>query len=157
MKDYSKFNAEAVLNEVNNILDEMECEGKHNVRMDDVYDKLSIFDWWKDRLTRSDLNNMRRFLEVGIELGFTGYCCFKVGVTGCANGMWVHVHESEEGYSPRGACLYRSFTPAYTYWSFCTEEDEWVPSHKDDEYDRIKTAKQLKEEFHNFYAKEVNA
>lgn len=157
MKDYSNKNAQVVLNNVNEILDELECEKRRNVRILDVCNQLSIFDWWKDRLTVADLNNMRRFLEVAIELGFTGYVCFKVGVTGCANGMWAHVHESEDGYSPKGACLYRSFTPAYTYWSFCTEDGDWIPNHKEDVYDKLKTIKDLKEAYREYYAKEVIA
>lgn len=82
-----------------------------------VYDNLCIFDWWNDYLSLTNLKQMRSFLKKAIALGFEGYACFKVGASGCANGMWVHMEESDERCSPDGACLYRSFTPDYTRWS----------------------------------------
>lgn len=108
----------------------------------DVYDDLSIFDWWNEYLSKSQLKDMRRFLKEAIKLGYTGYVCFKVGATGCANGMWAHKEETTDGYSPDGECLYKSFTPAYNYWSVKTASGKWVPDG-DDKYDSIKTIKQL--------------
>lgn len=84
----------------------------------EVCKELSIFDWFKANLFVSNLEEMRAFLREAIKLGFTGYCCFKVGATGCANGMWAYTVESENGYSPNtGDILYRSFTPDEIYWS----------------------------------------
>lgn len=120
--------------------------------IDRVYDDLSIFDWWPEYLTKSKLQEMRQFLKEAIKLGYTGYVCFKVGATGCANGMWAHTElETDEGYSPNNCpVLFRSFTPAYRYWDV-TDKDgnwDWEGKYKDDEdrrqnWDRIKTIKQL--------------
>ena len=85
--------------------------------IDRYSDELSVFDWWKNYLGKTDLKNMKYFLEKALELGFTGYVCFKVGASGCSNGMWAHTEESSDGYSPDGPCLYRSFTPDYTKWN----------------------------------------
>ena len=83
-------------------------------KMDAVYEELSIFDWWNDTLSMSQLKKMKKFLKEAIKLGFTGYVCFKVGATGCSNGMWAHKELSTDGCSPKeGACLYHSFTPDY--------------------------------------------
>ena len=152
---YKKYNAKNVLAEVNKLIAELD-EQKRRVpkyfsgkpywrvkgfRMDDVYDRLSIFDWWTDTLGYSKLTQMRGFLREAIKLGFTGYVCFKVGASGCANGMWASTEESTNGMSPDGGeTLYRSFTPDCTYWSF-TRNGEWLPSRE--EYDSIKTVRQL--------------
>lgn len=115
---------------------------KPRFKIDDVFEELSIFDWWTDYLSLAQLKDMRKFLKEAIKLGYTGYVCFKVGATGCANGMWAHKEESKTGYSPDGECLYKSFTPAYNYWQVKTAEGKWIPN---DKYDSIKTIKQLEE------------
>lgn len=153
--DYKKYNAQVVLNEVNDMLAEMAATGKRKFSIRENYDRLSIFDWWKSDLTRGNLTDMRTFLKTAIELGYTGYVCFKVGATGCANGMWASVKETENGYSPKGRSLYRSFTPAYTYWSFCDDNEVWYPSTKGDEFDSLKTKKDLIEAHTKHYAEQV--
>ena len=117
-----------------------------------VCNDLSIFDWWPEYLSKSKLREMRQFLREAIKLGYTGYVCFKVGATGCANGMWAHTElETDEGYSPNHCpTLYRSFTPAYRYWDI-TDQDgnwDWKGKYQNDtdrrqNYDKIKTIKQL--------------
>lgn len=92
----------------------------------DVCDELSIFDWWNDRLSRSQLLEMQSFLRTAEKLGYNGYVCFKVGASGCANGMWAHKRESEDGYSPDGECLYRSFTPDYLNWDAELADGTWA-------------------------------
>lgn len=93
------------------------------VRITDVYPELGIFDWWKDYVTQNDLKTMKSFLETAESIGYNGYCCFKVGASGCANGMWAYPIDSETGYSPKGAFLYRSFTPDYTDWNMYDGKD----------------------------------
>lgn len=88
------------------------------VKIEDVYEDLSIFDWWKDKLTVSDMRAMQSFMCEAILLGYDGYVAFKVGASGCSNGMWAYTEESVEGYAPDSDYLYRSFTPDYTEWSF---------------------------------------
>ena len=144
-----------VLNNVNKCLAELEsstwaCNRIYPRRrgkafwIDSVCNELSIFDWWADTLSKSQLLDMKKFLQEAIKLGYTGYVCFKVGVTGCANGMWAHKKESTTGYSPDGACIYKSFTPAYNYWSICNEDNEWFPKTTDTEkFDDLKTIKQF--------------
>lgn len=112
---YTKYNAENVLIEVEKKIDQLIHYG-YKLRIRDVCDELSIFDWWPEYIGVSRLKDMRKFLKEAIKLGFTGYVCFKVGASGCANGMWAHKENSADGYSPDGPCLYKSFTPDYNCW-----------------------------------------
>ena len=114
---------------------------KPRIKIVDVYTDLSIFDWWNDNLSITQLKDMRKFLKEAIKLGYTGYVCFKVGATGCANGMWAHKEESTTGYSPDGECLYKSFTPAYNYWAVKDATGNWLPER--DNYDSVKNIRQL--------------
>jgi hypothetical protein len=136
MSQYSNLNAEPVLAELEKLI-ARGCP----MPMHYVCDKLSIFDWWPDRLTITHMKQMRSFLKQAIKLGYTGYVCFKVGASGCSNGMWAHKEESTDGYSPKGDCIYRSFTPDYTYWQF-NEGGEWFP--EGDKFDSLKTGSMLK-------------
>lgn len=146
MGAYSEFNAAAVLQKV-----EARIAENRTFRMDDVCNELSIFDWWRDTLSKSQLQEMRQFLREAIKLGYTGYVCFKVGATGCANGMWAERDETLTGHSATHVpTLYRSFTPAYRYWDVTDRYGhwEWAGKYESDEdrlihYDRIKTIKQL--------------
>lgn len=122
------------------------------LRIDECYKEFSIFDWWPEYLTKSKLYEMRQFLKEAIKLGYTGYVCFKVGATGCANGMWAHTElETDEGYSPDGCpVLFRSFTPAYRYWDVTDRQGSWdwdgkYESEEDrrQNWDRLKTIKDL--------------
>jgi hypothetical protein len=137
MKDYKEYNAQNVLNEVNKLLEKY----MFPIPIREVYKQLSIFDWWNDNLSKTHLTQMKMFLENSIRLGFTGYVCFKVGASGCANGMWSYKEESVDGYSPEEDCwLYRSFTPDYIYWSVRIGEKQYPTK---DCYNSCKTVKQL--------------
>ena len=156
---YSHLNAAPVLSEVNKLIEEYEAKKAEfnamhrnywhkprmkGYRMDDVYARLSIFDWWTDTLSYSHLRDMRTFLREAIKLGFTGYVCFKVGASGCANGMWAHKKDSEDGFSPDGDFLYRSFTPDYTCWDFCVG-GKMAYAHDDGDELSIRTIRQLED------------
>lgn len=91
-----------------------------------VCNELSIFDWWNEYLSVSQLKEMRRFLETAITMGYTGYVCFKVGAKYCANGMWAHKQESEDGYSPDGECLYHSFVSGANDWDIKLADGTWL-------------------------------
>ena len=158
MGKYSDKNARAVLDKVEDriaILEEQRAihteRYGHPLRhysfpMRTVYAELSIFDWWVDELSLTRLKEMRRFLKLAIYLGYTGYVCFKVGVTGCANGMWAHTKESENGYSPKDCdFLYRSFTPEYTYYDIEYADGTDLHSRAQLAYDAIKTERTLRE------------
>lgn len=136
---YAKYNAASVLEQVNEHLAKINLQPNRRYPMREVCKPLSIFDWWVEYLSATKLKQMKGFLEAAIERGYTGYVCFKVGATGCANGMWAHRQESEDGYSPDGACLYRSFTPDYTYWEARDADGNWFP----DTFLLCKTVKQL--------------
>ena len=82
MNNYTMYNANNVLQELEKLI----YKGK-TVKIRDVYDELSIFDWWPETLPISRMKQMQSFLKNAIRLGFTGYVCFKVGASGCANGM----------------------------------------------------------------------
>lgn len=112
---YADKNAKNVLKVLEEKIDYLNKNGG-SFLIDDIYSDLSIFDWWPNRIGINRLKDMRKFLKEAIKLGFTGYVCFKVGASGCANGMWAHKEESKDGYSPDGACLYKSFTPDYNCW-----------------------------------------
>ncbi len=82
-----------------------------------VCNELSIFDWWPENLNLTHMKQMLGFAKFAKQIGFNGYICFKVGASGCANGMWAHRELSTNGYSPDTPnYLYRSFTPDYTEW-----------------------------------------
>ena len=90
---------------------------KHVFRIAAVCTELSIFDWWNDNLSMSQLKSMKKFVETAISLGFTGYVCFKVGAKYCSHGMWASTEESTDGYSPReGNTLFHSFRSGDNYW-----------------------------------------
>ena len=139
MKDrpYAEYNAEPVLER----LEKMINEGWSR-RIDVVYDDLSIFDWWPEKLTITHMKQMRTFLKEAIKLGYTGYVCFKVGAHGCANGMWAHKEPTTTGYSPKCDFIYRSFTPDYTNWQ-AKINDKNYPEATGAKWDSCKTAKQL--------------
>ena len=96
---------------------------RYKTEMDEVFVELSIFDWWTDYISLNQLKQMRTFLREAIKLGYTGYVCFKVGASGCANGMWASKLPTTNGYSPKGESLYRSFTPDYTYWDISYNDE----------------------------------
>lgn len=137
MNNYTMYNANNVLQELEKLI----YKGK-TVKIRDVYDELSIFDWWPETLPISRMKQMQSFLKNAIRLGFTGYVCFKVGASGCANGMWAHKELSTNGYSPDGDVLYRSFSPDYTYWS-AKINNNWIPAIDGKAYDSCKTVKEL--------------
>ena len=150
-------NAEQVLDTVNGMITDLEngMVWNNKYRIADVYDELNIFDWWNDNLSKTQLKDMQKFLKEAIKLGYTGYVCFKVGATGCANGMWAYKAESTTGHSPHSACLYKSFTPAYNYWSFYNDEDNtWTPA-LDGDYDSIKTIAQLEKAIDDMQAEKL--
>ena len=105
-------------------------------RIGAVCEELSIFDWWADTLSLTQLKQMKKFLEQAIKLGFTGYVCFKVGVKHCSHGMWAHKKETETGYSPDGDVLYHSFVPGSNYFDaeingiWYHEGKEWEETSK---------------------------
>lgn len=145
MGKYAKYNAENVLKNVEACIAELEelnssmrttkydynrykhtwvtskkdysLSMRFSFRIRSVCDKLSIFDWWNDNLSMSQLKQMRSFLKTAIKLGFNGYVCFKVGASGCAHGMWAHKDESTNGYSPDCDNLFHSFRSGDNYWS----------------------------------------
>lgn len=136
-KDYSMNNAAPVLERLNGYI-----SLNHSFKIEDIFDELSIFDWWPETLTRKRMKQMRSFLKLAIKLGFTGYVCFKVGASGCANGMWAHKDPSTNGYSPDGDVLYRSFSPDYTYYN-AEINGEWLAEKVTGKYDGLETKEQL--------------
>ena len=143
MTDYTMYNANNVLQKLEKFI----VKGRA-VKIRDVYDELSIFDWWSETLTIRRMKQMKTFLKNAIRLGFTRYVCFKVGASGCANGMWAHKESSTDGYSPDGDVLYRSFTPDYTYWS-AQINGKWTPKENMETYNSCKTVKELEKLLEN--------
>lgn len=123
---------------------------KVSFKMDAVYNELSIFDWWNDTLSMSQLKQMKKFVETAIILGFTGYVCFKVGAKGCAHGMWAHKNESTDGYSPDGDVLFHSFRSGDNYWDM-ELNGEWMHTKYSTKEKRCPdfTLKQIKAELAN--------
>lgn len=141
MKDYSKYNAKEVLKVVEEKIKELEAS-KYNkyLRINEVCNELSIFDWWNNKLSLTKLKDMRKFLKEAIKLGYTGYVCFKVGSTGCSSGMWAHTTETNDGYSPDSDFLYKSFTPEYNYWQL-SKNGKAYPNGET--FDSLTTIKEL--------------
>lgn len=131
-------NAQEVLEQVERLIEE---GGSYRIR--NVFHILSIFDWWPDKLSQRHLKQMRSFLKEAIKLGYDGYVCFKVGASGCANGMWAHIEESTDGYSPKGGFIYRSFTPDYTCWEMKDDDGNKLTEHMGVPWDSLKTVKQF--------------
>lgn len=99
-----------------------------------VCSELSIFDWWKENLSMSQLKQMKNFVETAISLGFNGYVCFKVGSVGCSNGMWAYTEKSTDGFSPnKGDILYHNFVSGENYWSVAIDGD-WKCITSEDRY-----------------------
>ena len=117
MGRYESKNAENVLENVERLLKDIEEHKRYRYDIREVCKELSIFDWWNDYLSATKLKDMRKFLKVAIKRGYTGFACFKVGAAGCANGMWAYKEETQDGFSPDGEFLYKSFTPEYNCWS----------------------------------------
>ena len=121
---YENLNAEHIRDLLEEHIGKLENKTyNRTLEINSVYRELSIFDTFKNHLSITDLKNMKHFLNTAMELGFRGYTCFKVGASGCANGMWCHVKPSTDGYSPDGECLWRSFTPDYTEWALIVNDE----------------------------------
>ena len=139
-KNYSDYNAKAVLERL-----EVMIERGFSRDISHVCHELSVFDWWPNRLTVKHMKQMRTFLKTAIKLGYTGYVCFKVGASCCANGMWAYKEPTTTGYSPDCDAIYRSFSPDYTYWSF-SKGSKWFPEgDTHGTYDSLKTPKMLED------------
>lgn len=118
MSEFTKYNRRPVAQAVDALLQ----SGRSSFGMWEVYDDLSIFDWFTDTLSKSRLRQMASFLRVAHKFGYDGYVCFKVGCSGTANGMWAYKAESTTGYSPDGEYLYHSFTPEYNEYAVCLKD-----------------------------------
>lgn len=104
-------------------------------RITDVYEELSIFDWWNEYLSLSQMKQMQKFIDTAEQLGYSGFVCFKVGAAGCSHGMWAYKNESEDGYSPDGECLYHSFRSGDNYWDCLLPDGEWLHEKYDNKCD----------------------
>ena len=137
-------NAQQVLDNVNAYIEELEDRPwQRGLITRPVCDELGIFDWWTERLSRSQLKAMRTFLNQAIKMGFDGYVCFKVGAKYCASGMWAYKAESEDGYSPAGDFLYRSFYSTGNYWD-AQIDGTFVTKSTDSKWNDFRTVAQLK-------------
>ena len=158
--EYKRYNAQPVLLEVEKWIRIIETRKAHHgsfyrhfyrPSMYEVCHELSIFDWWVDYISLNHLKQMRTFLREAIKLGYTGYVCFKVGTSGCVNGMWANKVPTTNGYSPKGEFLYRSFTPAYNYWDICDYSNGYgdnaykLSKEVGKQYDELTTIKELEE------------
>lgn len=170
--EYKKYNAEPVLLAVEKWIRIIEARNRmyawsnwlrrcKRFTMYDVCNELSIFDWWVEYISLSHLKQMRTFLREAIKLGYTGYVCFKVGATGCANGMWAHKEPTTDGYSPKGEFLYKSFTPAYNYWDICDYSEGYgdkafkLSEAVGNKYDELTTIKDLENALAEYRNREV--
>lgn len=113
---------------LNNLYDLQEEYPHGRCYIPHIYNKVGIFDWFKDYLSKKDIQDMINFVEKARLLGFEGAVSFKVGAKYCANGMWAHeLPTTEDGYDPReGKCLYRSFTPDRVCWDARDDEGTWM-------------------------------
>ncbi len=141
-------NAQQVLYNVNIRIAELEGMSgyfrRNGYRMREVCEELSIFDWWTERLSLSQLKAMRSFLNQAIKNGYTGYVCFKVGAEGCASGMWAHKSESDDGFSPDGEFLYRSFYSRGNWWDAMNADGKLVTESRDARWNEYNTLAKLK-------------
>lgn len=122
---------------------ERRIEQGQTLRIVKVCDELSIFDWWNENLSLSQLKAMRSFLKQAIKMGYDGYVCFKVGAAYCSSGMWAYKALSTDGYSPKGEFVYRSFYSGKNYWDAQLADGTLVSDKAEDGFDSIKTPSQL--------------
>lgn len=143
---YANRNANNVLNNVENCIVEIQNKWNRKLRIREVCDDLSIFDWWNDNLSTTQLKAMRSFLNEAIKLGYDGYVCFKVGAKYCASGMWAYKAESDNGYSPDGEFIYRSFQSSDNCWDAGLADGSLLSAG---EWGAFKTARQLEKALQN--------
>lgn len=169
--EYKKYNAQPVLLAVEKWIRILEMRERNyawskwsyrhygRITMRECCNDLSIFDWWTEYITIGKLKEMRTFLREAIKLGYTGYVCFKVGASGCANGMWANKLPTTNGYSPDCEFLYRSFSPDYTYWDITypdrPRDDDRLSYRLGKKFDALKTRKDLENALAELRAKEV--
>lgn len=144
--------AREILNNVNGAIKNMEDYKEKfgyskKQYISEVCEELSIFDWWNETLSVSQLKQMKKFLETVILLGFDGYACFKVGAKYCSHGMWAYREKSKDGYSPNGDCIFHSFRSGDNYWD-AELNGEWLHDKYATEENSCPdfTLKQIKEE-----------
>lgn len=131
MKANNRFEVAEQVAEYINLLEGKKAAGKRaRLLIRDVCVDLSIFDWWNDYLSLSQLKQMQKFLKVAEQLGYNGYVCFKVGASCCAHGMWAYKAESTTGYSPDGECLFHSFRSGDNYYDCKLPNGFWMSSAK---------------------------
>lgn len=130
--DKNRFEVENKVGEYIAKLEERKMRGySAKLRIEDVCDELSIFDWWNETLSLTQLKQMKKFLEVAGKLGYNGYVCFKVGAAYCAHGMWAYKKESTTGYSPDGEVLYHSFRNGDNYYDCELPNGKWMHDEED--------------------------
>lgn len=115
------FNAREVLKRLE-ILESL----KEDFTIEFAYEPLNIFDWFRDTLTRKDINDMIEFLQNAIELGYTGYVCFKVGDSDTASGMWARKPNNE------GCFLYHTFSPDCDYYTVYSKKENGSVKYSND-------------------------
>lgn len=125
MGQYENKTVPVVLIQIDDLLDKMNEIGASKVRIANVCDKLSIGDWFKTDLLKTNLEEMKKFLLEAESLGFDGHCEFCVGTKDSRNGMWAFKCESTDpyGYAPTGDYIYKSFSPAQNYWDIVIGRD----------------------------------
>lgn len=123
MGQYENKTVPVVLIQIDDLLDKMNEIGASKVRIANVCDKLSIGDWFKTDLLKTNLEEMKKFLLEAESLGFDGHCEFCVGTKDSRNGMWAFKCESTNGYAPTGDYIYKSFSPAQNYWDIVIGRD----------------------------------
>lgn len=121
MNKYSKYNRAEIAANLEKLIADAEAmkerrSWRKGYAIRGVCDELSIFDWWNDRLSISQMKQMRNFLKTAEKLGYNGYVCFKVGAKYCSHGMWAYKEESTTGMSPDGEFLFHSFRSDENYW-----------------------------------------
>lgn len=131
MTDRANKTAENILANIEEVLADMEAEKAEwpalrvRRRTYTVAKSLSIFDWFVDEVSMSQLKQMRSFVKSAISAGYTGYVCFKVGSVGTSSGMWAYTVPTTTGFSPDGPCLYRSFQSRLNWWD-AFDGERWV-------------------------------
>lgn len=149
MSKYERLNAKEVLKNLEERIEELKnAPFKNCFYITTVCNELNIFDWFQNTIALNKLMDMKKFLKESIKLGFDGYVCFKVGSTGCANGMWAHKENSTDGYSPSGDYIYKSFTPDYNCWQIRINDITYPSRQTNEEFNKCKTIKQ----FENYIA-----
>ena len=136
-------NVRECLQTVNHLIEGLQDETKLTAKEKDIYGytkewygSKKWYDRWKvdeyiaiersdrNRVTKTMLNDMKKFLEKAQKMGFRGKVSFKDGYR---HGMWASTRDFSTEEERKGQIvLYHSFETGSNYWQLLNEKNEKI-------------------------------